>query len=136
MRVQGALGWSVAGLASLALCWANGRSPPSQTDGPAPPPALPRPTSEADWQRLQEQAADLNQALTGRASLPLDAVEGALPGGLPDNPLVEGISTLAEACADAPGPQPVADWLYCPKTRQLRPGQEPGADPITSRPPH
>ncbi len=136
MRPPAALGWSVAGLASLALCWVNGRSPPSHADIPPPPPALPRPTSEADWQRLQEQAAAMNQALSGRASLPLEALEGALPGGLPDNPLVEGISTLAEACADTPGPRPVADWLYCSKTGQLQPGQEPGADPTTSRPPH
>lgn len=127
-----AAAWLVGGLASVALtarAWVAVR-PSAPT---AAPPPLPRPPTPAEQQsvahdveRMQAEI-DAARARLGRV-LRLDELEAVgpdgrpyLPGGLADNPLVEGTAGTAASCPGDPRP-PALDWLYCPETGTLRAG--------------
>lgn len=132
-RLTNGVAWAVGGLASLALC-ARALSPaPMPAQRHATPPPLPRPASSAEQADVARAAArmqaEIDQARQrlGRA-LRLSELEGSgpdgvalLPGGLTDNPLVEGTAGVGEWCSGGP-PPPALDWLYCPETGDIRPG--------------
>lgn len=125
--------WLVGSLASVALTWAN-LLPPETPATSMPPPALPRPPTEAELAAVAAKGAELDAALVrARARLgrplALDELEGVSPEGapwlggpLPDSPLQPGHATVQPGCeahALPPGERP--DWLYCAEADRLLP---------------
>ena len=116
-----------------ALTWAAYRGPPQRpADATAPP--LDRPPTAAEWSKVKEQARTMTQAIQvakaragripTRAELEGQDATGSpwLPQGIPDNPLIPGVATTSNSCAEEPPSSASTDWWYCPKTGTFRPG--------------
>ena len=116
--------WILLAGGSGAASWAAWVSP-MWAEAPSPPPALPRPATPEERASVEARralllsAAQRIQAQVGRAPSASELM-GALAGELPDNPLIPGPPSLLEACPPS-GEQ--ADWLWCPQTGALEPGQ-------------
>ena len=112
---------------SLWASWAAWRGPPPAfaIDTPSP---LPREVSEAARAEQRAVAAAITlriQTAMKRGPVPLSALYAdngdVLDTPIPDNPLVPGVAHVIAHCSE--GPSPVqADWWYCEKTGELRPG--------------
>jgi hypothetical protein len=131
MRPAEAAAWGLGALLSLGLSVRAARGPTPAPSWPEPR-ALPRaPTAEEEAQVAQAEAdaqAGIHAATAQLGAPPaVEALEGnrpdgspILPGGLPDNPLIEGVGAVRAGCAPERGADPAPpDWWYCPQTGAL-----------------
>ena len=123
--------WCAAAAASLWLSWTTLQGPETSPQ-PADPPALSRPPTKAESDRVTRMQTELMRQL--KASYVRSGVwpsvqdlEGAdpsgepwLPDGLPDNPLVPGVSNVRDGCGGEHNAE--ADWFYCQENGQIQAG--------------
>lgn len=131
MKRTEAAAWGLGALLSLGLSIRAALGPTPLPAYPEPQ-ALPRaPTAEelAQVAQAEAEAQAGIRAATAQLGAPpaLESLEGTrpdgapiLPGGLPDNPLIEGVGAVREGCGPIRGADPAPpDWWYCPKTGAL-----------------
>ncbi len=120
---------AIAGPLSFWATWTTWQGPPSQAAPRVPTPMARPPTAE---QILEQEAiardltARIQQAISGGLEVTVyDLLHAELPqlgDPIPDNPLVPGIGHIIEDCDETAAPAE-PDWVFCPATGILRPGQ-------------
>ena len=105
---------------------------PTEQDHHEEPPALIRHPTNAEKKvvdnRLSQLQLQLKAAKERNGAWPqIHELEGTdstgqpwLPDGLPDNPLVPGVSNVADGCDVQSSTQ--ADWLYCAQNGHIQAG--------------
>ncbi len=114
---------------TLWLTWAAWRGPPPQAPTSTPT-AITRSASKSDIAAVESTARQVTKHIqtaqrTQGRDIRIGELEGKdengkpfIPVPIPDNPLVEGVASIQEAC----GTQSISaskDWTYCPTTGEL-----------------
>ena len=113
---------------SVWASWAAWRGPPPQTQFKAPATLARPPSAEtiATLRKMSEQMTAAIQRASAEMGRPIEIheLEGRDASGqpflatpIPDNPLINGVSTVIESCGSTVYGK--ADWVYCPSSGEF-----------------